>query len=469
MRMAAYRMSWQATAGLGGAVMASVVVGAVGGSGAVITTGVLVAVLLAGIAVLLYGRMIFPIALIVLIPLIPVAGNPPLSGASTLRLGVMALLLSGGFLIHIQSGERLHSVQIRALATALLILAAVGILIAVADGTSTQDTLKTLSLAAGQPIAYAGFLGLFSLTLQSTDSNRNRLLIAWAVVMIAESLYVAGEFASGSAFDALRGYARGQGTTGADFLGAFSAISFFGAMALKAAATSRRIHLLAWAAMLTATGSLLASTSRGSLIGLGVGLVYVLVRSRSRSLSDSRRPIALVTVLAVILGGGLYATQGLWLNRLASHGTSTASGRSATWASGLLIARDHPFTGVGPDNLVTVIQNNSSYNSTVYGKTTSTPSNMWIFALAAGGLLYGLTVIWVTLRFLMIVRLASSGRPSREALYLEAALIVTLPLLAINNIFTHPETMVLVMLAIALLVIPRHASALPHGIPRHER
>src|ERR1035438_198254 len=136
MRVTANRTPWQAMAGFGATVMASLIVGAVVASGSMLMTGVLAALFLAGMAVLLYGRMMFPIALIIVIPLIPVVGNPPPSGASTLRLGVIAFLLCGGFLIHIQSGERLHSVQIRALTTALLILATTGILIAVADGSS---------------------------------------------------------------------------------------------------------------------------------------------------------------------------------------------------------------------------------------------------------------------------------------------------------------------------------------------
>jgi O-antigen ligase len=455
MSLIAFRVSWQAIAGFGGAALAALAAALVVASGGVIATCALMALALAGIAVLLFGRAVFPLALIVLVPLVPVAGNPPVSSASTFRLGLMAVLLSGGFLMYMGSGEQRYSAPIRALTVALLFLAAIGIVIAVADGSSPQDTLKIISLTAGQPIAYAGFLGLFSLAIQTTENDRNRLLTAWAVVVIAEGIYVAAEFASGSAFDALRGYTRGEGTTGADFLGAFSAISLFGAMALRTTATSRRTRVLAWTAMCTAVGCVLASISRGSLIGLSVGLAYVLLRGRSRSGAESRRPLALVLALTAIVAGGLYVTKGLWQSRLASPSVGATSGRSATWVSGLLIARDHPLTGVGPDHLVKVIQGDSRYSDTVYGRTTSVPHNMWIFALAAGGLLYGCAVIWVTLRFFTVVRRSASRRSSREALYLEGALVATMPILAINNIFTHPENMVVVTLAIALLLVPR--------------
>jgi hypothetical protein len=453
MRVTAYRMSWQVMAGLGGAIMASVSLGAIVANGAAITMGVLAAVLVACIAASLLGRLIFPIALIVAVPLIPVAGDPPIAGASNVRLGVMAIFLAGGFLIHTQSRQRLQSAGVSSLVTAFLILAAFGTLVAIANGTDSQDILKTLSLMTGQPLVYAGFLGLFAITVQSNDRSRTQLLCAWAVVMIVEGLYVAGQFATGSAYDAVRGFSRGQGTTGADFLGAFAAISFFGALALRAVARSTRVRLLAWAAMCAAVGSQLASTSRGSLVGLGLGLVYLLFRRHRSSLAKSRQNIALVLSLAIILGGGLYATKGLWLSRLNARSTASFD-RPATWVSGLRIARDHLFTGVGPTKIATLIQNDPRYSSTQYGGTTSVPHDMWIFALAAGGLPYGLAAVWVTFVLFRIVRQASAGRLSREGLYLEAALIAALPVFVINNVFTHPEVMIAVMLATALAVVP---------------
>jgi hypothetical protein len=437
---------------LGGAAMASIALGAIVANGATVAMGVVAALFVVAVAASFLGRVIFPIALIVAVPLIPVAGDPPVAGASIARLAVIAIFLAGGFLIDTQSRQSLQSAGIRSLVTAFLTLAAIGVYVAALDGTDGRDILKTLSLTAGQPLAYAGFLGLFATTVKRNEHNRNRLLCAWAVVAIIEGLYVAAQFRSGSAYDAVRGFSRGQGTTGADFLGAFAAISFFGALELRAVARSTSVRLLAWTAMLAAAGSQLASTSRGSLVGLGLGLVYLLFRRNRSGHAKSPRNIALVLSLTILLGGGLYATKSLWLSRL--NAPSTASfDRPATWVSGLRIARDHLFTGVGPTKIATLIQTDPRYSSTQYGGTTSVPHNMWVFALAVGGLPYGVAAIWLVYVLFRTVRRASAGR-SREGLYLQAALIAALPVFVINNVFTHPEVMVVVMLAAALAVLP---------------
>jgi O-antigen ligase len=330
--------------------------------------------------------------------------------------------------------------------------------VAVSNGTGDQDFLKTLSLTSGQPLAYAGFLVLFAVTLQSRQRSRQDLLRAWAVVMIVEGLYVAAQFATGSAYDPLRGFSRGQGTTGADFLGAFAAISFFGALALRSIERSTSGRLLAWAAMIAAAGSQLASTSRASLVGLILGLAYMLVQRRRGGVAGSHRNVALVLSLIAIIGGGLYATKDLWLSRLDARPTTTFD-RAATWASGLRIARDHPSTGVGPTKLEAIIGNDPRYSDTQYGRTTSVPHDMWIFALAVGGLPYGLGAVWVAFVLFRVLRQAPRLSRSQEVLGLRAALIAALPVFVINNVFTHPEVMIVVTLAVALLVVPPRPDA----------
>jgi O-antigen ligase len=210
---------------------------------------------------------------------------------------------------------------------------------------------------------------------------------------------------------------------------------------------------------LAAVSSLMASTSRGSLLGLGLGLAYLLVSRNRQSIKRARRHVGLVLLLVLIASGGVYATQSLWLNRLNVHGGTTGFDRPATWISGLRVAADHPLTGVGPDNLATLIQDNPRYNTTPYGNTTSFPHDIWIFALAAGGIPYALAVIWLTLVFLRVLHKSSSRGPSQGAAPLQAALVASLPVFVINNIFSHPEVMVLVVLATALLVAPQGTRA----------
>jgi O-antigen ligase len=452
MRATAYRMPWQIVGAIA-AVVASAVLGAAAAHGAIIVAGSLIGILALCITMSLRGRIVVPLTLIVVVPLIPVAGDPPAAGASAARLGIMAVLVALGLILHAQSGQRLHSVEIRSLVVALLVFAALGTLVAVSNGTGDQDFLKTLSLTSGQPLAYAGFLALFAVTLQSRQRSRQDLLRAWAVVMIVEGLYVAAQFATGSAYDPLRGFSRGQGTTGADFLGAFAAISFFGALALRSIERSTSGRLLAWAAMIAAAGSQLASTSRGSLVGLTLGLGYILIQRRRVSVAGSQRSVALVLSLIAIIGGGLYATKDLWLSRLDARPTTNFD-RPATWASGLRIARDHPWTGVGPTKLAALVQNDPRYSDTQYGRTTSVPHDMWIFALAIGGIPYGLGAVWVVFVLFRVLRQSSRRSRSQEVLDLRAGLIAALPVFVINNVFTHPEVMIVVMLAVALLVIP---------------
>jgi O-antigen ligase len=451
MRATAYRVPWQIGVAIA-AVVTSAALGVAVAQGTIVIAGSLIAVLTLAITLSLWGRVVLPLTLIVVVPLIPVAGDPPAAGASSARLAVMVLLVAAGLLLHTQSGQRLRSVEIRSLVTALLVFAVLGMLVAMSDGTGGQDLLKTLSLTSGQPLAYAGFLALFAVALQSKERSRQDLLRAWAVVMIVEGLYVALQFATGSAYDPIRGFSRGQGTTGADFLGAFAAISFFGALALRSIEQSMRGRLLAWAAMIAAAGSQLASTSRGSLVGLSLGLGYLLVQRHRGGVAGSRRSVALVLLLIAIIGGGLYATKGLWLSRLDARPTTNFD-RPTTWASGLRIARDHPWTGVGPTKLASLIENDPRYSDTQYGRTTSVPHDMWIFALAVGGLPYGLGAVWLVFVLSRVLRQAYRRNPSQEVLDLRAALVAALPVFVINNVFTHPEVMIVVMLAIALLVV----------------
>ena len=403
--------------------------------------------------VCIFGRVIFPLALIVVVPLIPVYGDPPPAGASTVRLGIIAVLLAGGLCAYIRLGDTSSSTTTRPLMRALMIVAALGAVVAIAHGSDSQQLLKAASTLAGQPIAFAGFLGLFALTIKYDGDNRTRLLCAWAIATVCEGLFVASQFASGGAYDAVRGFSRGQGSTGADFLGAFSAISFFGALALRSIAKSTRTKILAWAAMAAAIGSLMASTSRGSLVGVGLGLLYLGVRRRPAALGQARRRVGLILLLLILVGGGLYATRSLWISRLNVHGGATGFDRPATWVSGLRVARDNPLFGAGPNELITVIQDNPRYNITPYGNTSSYPHDLWIFSLAVGGIPYAVAVIWLTFVFLRGLSRTRS-RPPGERPYLQAGLIAVFPVFVINNIFSHPEVMLPVMLVTALLLTP---------------
>jgi O-antigen ligase len=108
-------------------------------------------------------------------------------------------------------------------------------------------------------------------------------------------------------------------------------------------------------AMLLLAGGLAASLSRGAWLGAAAGALAVLALWRASARQEhpySTRLAIMLAGTALVLGGAAVV---LAPHRLASFfdpQSGTALSRLWLWSSALAMLRDHPLTGVGPDNFL---------------------------------------------------------------------------------------------------------------------
>jgi hypothetical protein len=407
-----------------------------------------------------YGPTGIACLLVAIVPLIPVV-HPSTLGpvniygvdASNVRIAAVAgLALLGIAALTAGSAKDRENGQ-RKTVGALLALSLVGVAVAAYNGGDFSGGRDGFSLwqllpqAAGQPFIYAALLLLFVGVLNDDPSAKRKLFIAWAVAVLVEAVIVTGQFATGNAYDALRGITRGEGTMGANFLGAFALFGLFGAMHLREIATSQFSRRLATTSVVAAGAMMIASVSRGALVGFGLALVALLTMRDKQARIGKR--LVVVLVLAVVVGGSLNFMSALWSERLATP-TTREFDRPASWISGIRITKDNPLAGVGPLNVASAVNSIDRYSDTPYGVTGSNPHNTWIFAFAAGGLLYGGLLLIATSLFVC----ALWGRPKQRGdEYLKAGLLGVGFVFIVNNLFTHPEIMIFVLFVGALIVV----------------
>jgi len=105
----------------------------------------------------------------------------------------------------------------------------------------------------------------------------------------------------------------------------------------------RWLRWAAWAAPITAVTGIVASSSRGDLIGLGAVAIWAIWTSRKK---------ARAFIAAVVLAGLVYAiTPPEQIVRLQQAGAdATSVSRTTMWKHGLEMMRDYPILGIGYDN-----------------------------------------------------------------------------------------------------------------------
>jgi putative inorganic carbon (HCO3(-)) transporter len=110
---------------------------------------------------------------------------------------------------------------------------------------------------------------------------------------------------------------------------------------------------IAWGVAGTAITGIVASSSRGALIGLGAVVFWILLKSRKRFRA---------LVIALVLGGLVYAiTPEKQKMRLrAAGGDETSVSRTTAWKQGIEMMQDYPVLGIG-------YQNWTRYHDTKYG------------------------------------------------------------------------------------------------------
>jgi O-antigen ligase len=405
------------------------------------------------VALSTFGELAVLGLLLFAVPCIPVVGPHGDLGAQ-LRMVLLGVLTGGAALLYLQSriGEAKPAsipLPVHRVALALYWMAAVGAGVAVGSAGDVSEFGRILLKTSGQPLLYAVLLLTLVSALSTSPRAKRVFLFGWALSVIVQAGVVAFQLASGGAYDPLRQLTRAKGTIGADFLGAFSVMGLFGALYFRATARDRSERLIATVAAMAAAGALIASVSRGPLIGLGVSLLYLVFEAAP--VRSGRRAAATIMAVIALVGGALYIGRGLWtdrLNYLDKQNTGSFD-RPATWVSGLLIAQDHPLTGVGPDGVVVAVRDNPRYSQNQFGSTGVNPHNSWIFGLAEGGFLYGGALVLVTvLLFVAVLR-----RPRRQGdHFLIAALISGGAVFFANNLFTHPEIVLYVLLSAAILL-----------------
>lgn len=134
---------------------------------------------------------------------------------------------------------------------------------------------------------------------------------------------------------------------------------------------------------------------------------------------------------------------------------------------------DHPLVGVGSTHVVAVVGSSPKYSQTQFGQNHELPHDAWLYATAANGALYGIVLLIASVLF--AVELARCKGPP-DVRYLKAGLLGLALVFFTNNLFNHPEVMLVVLLAgvaIAVAADPATATgpvtARPRPWPREAR
>lgn len=399
-----------------------------------------------------WGREGPLLGVIVLAPLIPIAEGGSFGAlgdyGSDLRAGVIALG-TGLYLIPYLNGVPALPRALRGTVVSLLALAAIALPVALLNSTKPADLFPELSHGIGQPLLYALFIFAVAAALRSRPQARERILAAFAIAILAQAAIVAAEFATGAAFDAVRGVTRAQGTVGANFLSAMAMLGFFTGLSLRTGSVTRMLTWLGTATILASGMILVLATTRGGFIGLIIGVGYLLFvglspRARRVALGAAAATIAVVLLVPPVAE--------LWTSRLDEQGIAGFD-RAATWVSGTRMGLDDPLTGLGTLGVEKGIETNLYYRLTPFGYTSVVPHNIWVLGFAEGGVptLLGLVV------FSFFAVLAVLGRPrpsSGPDRYLVAGLLAVASVAMVNNLFTHPEVMIPAFAVLTVLCGP---------------
>lgn len=398
------------------------------------------------------------LAAVTLTPLIPVGTDGLAGGALGARGGdiraALILILLGLFLVGFQRGLPSLPAPLRAVAGSLLALAGAGLLAAFINAEGPAPLVIELSHGVGQPLTYLLVIVAIAAALRTREGARDRLLAAFALAICAQALIVGAEFATGAAFDELRGVTRAQGTVGANFLSAMAVLGFFTGLALRTGCRDRRLVLLGGITVLASVMILGLATTRGGIVGVLIGIAYLFLTG-----GKSRGRLAAVSAAAglLIAASLVPPVADLWTQRL-NLGPSVASfDRTATWISGARMGLDDPVSGLGFEGVAEGLETRIEYRSTPFGGTNVVPHNIWILAFAEGGVANLLAMI----AFTAFVGAAIWRRPRRRSVpdrYLVAGLIAIAVIALINNLFTHPEVMVPALLLLTIVAAGQRPS-----------
>ena len=275
------------------------------------------------------------LAAIVITPLIPNSTEGFAAGAfaghgGDIRAALLIFLLGVYLACFTRGAPRVPRILVGVVG-ALLAMAGAGLFAAVINASAPVEALTEISHGAGQPLIYALLIVAVTACLESRTGARERVLAAVCIALLGQALVVAVELGTGAAFDSVRGITRAQGTVGANFLSAMAMLGFFAGLALRSGTTRRHLRMLGLVTAIATIAILAVATTRGGLLGVFVGVAYVLLTG-----VDARARLAIVAAaLALVTGAALIPqVSSLWTDRLDVRGGISSFDRASTWISG---------------------------------------------------------------------------------------------------------------------------------------
>jgi O-antigen ligase len=203
------------------------------------------------------------------------------------------------------------------------------------------------------------------------------------------------------------------------------------------------------------TGAVIASGSRGALLGIGIVAGVNWLRSLKRMMS-----VGLVLIVIVMF---VYVAPEAYRNRFTSalhpEEDPTASLRLSLWKSGMRMFHDHPLLGVGPGNFGS--QFDSRYDASTQVAGTWAPHSIYVQSLSELGLLGTLPLLAVWILFFrmnartrkMLLSLSEDARRSFEfrlSWGLDLAMVGFLTSGAFLTVLYYPHLWVLLGLSAGL-------------------
>ena len=308
---------------LGAAVLAAIAV-------ARPTTALLVVIAAVVVGVLLVRLDLAILAVVATAPLEAAFSSGPAGISVTKLAGGLCFLSFIGFVI--RSKRRLLLDRSYVLVLGILALAALSSLQALETGPAFSTTVR-----------YASFAGFYVILSQLGHEPVLQRQIAWVLAITASISAGLGlaNYLNGSQEFAQLPYSNQNDFA---FILATSLPLMFWLLG-----SNRALRPLIVGMIGLVFAATLLSLSRGALVGLGAGLVFLLLTDRRRlQLTLIAGTLAVVATVAVVQSNPQRFHETLFLKQQVA--TENVTTRFEAWDAAARLATDHPFLGVGPGN-----------------------------------------------------------------------------------------------------------------------
>jgi O-antigen ligase/tetratricopeptide (TPR) repeat protein len=247
-----------------------------------------------------------------------------------------------------------------------------------------------------------GCVSLLVVTGGLMRARRHSKLLLAVVALTATGLALVAALQRASGTTAILGFYRPRSTPGfgvfATFVDVNHAASLLALGALVAAGiaagTRGRARGLFAACAIVSTAALLFTTSRGALLGFGIGAFLLTAILASRSIGAVPAVIAAIVLSLVGVAATLWASEGL-RHRFASHqGELAHNQKTRGWADGMRMAAEYRWTGVGRGAFEAPV---NAYRSSDEGVRLVYPENILVEMASEWGIALALALIVMAL------------------------------------------------------------------------